>query len=160
MSNYYTDPENWVHAYRARHTPPPSDEDDLIDWIHLQHIPSAYDTAVRLRIRALMRKHRGTSARSLAISAPEDFGKTAAVMASVLDDAFSRTPGWLEARRQHPPRQHSLGLCQRDVLAEQRLDSPSSRQFLRLPRRGQRRRSATRSGAAASAARRASHHRR
>lgn len=96
MSDYYIHPQNWERAYKARNSPPPSDEDELIDWIHLQHVPSAYDTAVRLRIRTLMRKHRGTSARSLAISAPEDFGKTAAVMAGILDDTFNGTPGWFE----------------------------------------------------------------
>lgn len=95
MSHMFMNPDTWERVYRAQHTPPPTDQDALIDWIHFQHIPSTYDSAVSTAISALRRKHRGTSARSLAISAPEDLGKSAAVMSGILDEVFDANgPGW------------------------------------------------------------------
>lgn len=106
MSYVYQDPANWASVHQARHSRPPETVDAIVDWIHDQHIPTSFDVKVKAAVDTLLRRHRRTTARSLAISAPEDTGKTAAVMAPILNEVFASDAKPWFGRDPHTHRLH------------------------------------------------------
>lgn len=91
----FSQPANWPAVHHARTGPPPTGNPrDLQSWIHLQHIPSAFDRAVAKAIDQVVTDHRGTTEAWLAVSGERHLGKTNATTAIMLTRSMTGPTPW------------------------------------------------------------------
>lgn len=90
----------WPAVHAARTGPPPSGSaEEIQSWIHLQHVASPFDRAIADAIDQVIKDHRGTTERWLAISGERHLGKTNATTALMVRRSMTGPTPWRAKQR-------------------------------------------------------------
>jgi len=90
----FSQPSVWPAVHHARTNPPAENPQEIKSWIHLQHVPSVFDTAVANKIDKVVDDHLGTTEAWLAISGERHLGKTNATTAVLVRRSLTGHTPW------------------------------------------------------------------
>ncbi|MDO7868162.1 AAA family ATPase [Nocardioides jiangxiensis] len=86
--------DDWPSIHQFRNQSPPTNEDDLFSWIHMVHIPGPFEQTISDGFDRLIRHHRATNQRWLAVSGASHMGKTQAVTNILIERAMQKPEQW------------------------------------------------------------------
>jgi hypothetical protein len=86
--------DRWLDFHSFRSGPPPSDIDDLCNWIHALHIPGPYEPLISAGFDRVTRHHTGANECWLGITGPAHIGKTRAVTNVLIQRALLEPDRW------------------------------------------------------------------
>ncbi|WP_185995569.1 AAA family ATPase [Nocardioides campestrisoli] len=88
------DPATWMRLHHLQTSLPPDRAPALYEWIHAQHLPTAYERDLAAAFDKLTRQHLGTNETWLAVSGPSHLGKSTAITRVLLDRATAHPQPW------------------------------------------------------------------